>query len=95
VELGTAGVTSPGDFPENGFAPPVVRQLDAAVASHNSEVVWTDSLHQGYVRLVLRHGGGQADMVAVRRIDRPDPVTSAIRRFALVRGDGTVALRPI
>lgn len=65
IELGTAGITSPGDFVESGFDQQTAARLDAAFAEHNPEVIWTDNLHQGYVRLVLMPDGGTADFMAV------------------------------
>ncbi len=83
VELGTAGITSPGDFVESGFDPVTAAKLDQAFAEHNPEVVWTDNLHQGYVRLVLTHGHGRASFVAVNTITSPVYSTRVISRWSL------------
>lgn len=97
IELGTAGVTSPGDFIDSGFDPATSARLDAAFAEHNPEVVWTDNRHQGFVRLVLAHGGGQADFVAVDTVLSPRYRTFVLRRYALERGaDGlTLSDKPV
>lgn len=68
IELGTAGVSSPGDFIDSGFDPATARQLDAALAAHNPEILWTDNLHQGYVRFELTRTIGRATFVAVDNI---------------------------
>lgn len=68
IELGTAGITSPGDFMASGFDPATSRALDAALAEHNPEIIWTDNMHQGYVRLVLGRARAQASFVAVSTI---------------------------
>ncbi|MFC3097033.1 alkaline phosphatase D family protein [Alteraurantiacibacter palmitatis] len=82
VELGTAGVTSPGDFVESGFGDELSRRLDAAFAEHIPEVDWTDNMHQGYVRLDMRHDGATASFIAV------DTVREAtFRPFILNRKD--------
>jgi alkaline phosphatase D len=91
LELGTAGISSPGDFPDSGFSTGAVRALDRAVMDHNPEVEWTDSLHQGYVRLELWRGEGRASFIAIRRLDRPDPAASVLRSVRLVRKNGGVS----
>ncbi|GHA20842.1 alkaline phosphatase [Arenicella chitinivorans] len=53
IEIGTAGVSSPGDFVESGWSLPVAAQLDRLFESELDEVIWTDNLHQGYVRVDL------------------------------------------
>ncbi len=93
VELGTAGITSPGDFISSGFGPELSVKLDKVFTDHNPEVVWTDNMHQGYVRLELKRGGGEASFVAVDTILQPDYRTSVLTRFALERQDGSVMLR--
>ncbi len=79
VELGTAGITSPGDFVESGFDAEKSRALDAAFADLLDEVLWTDNLHQGYVRLVLQADRARADFVAVRTVLQPDLRTEIVR----------------
>ncbi|WP_374419364.1 alkaline phosphatase D family protein [Novosphingobium arvoryzae] len=93
VELGTAGVTSPGDFIGSGFAPDVSEKLDRAFEAHNPEVVWTDNLHQGYVRLALRRTAALAEFIAVDTITTPSAGTSAIKRFGLTRRGRTLQLQ--
>lgn len=53
VELGTAGISSPGDFVESGWDDEAARSLDQLFADHLDEVEWTDNMHQGYVRVEL------------------------------------------
>ena len=72
IELGTAGVTSPGDFVDSGFDGTLLRQLDTALAEHNPEVLWTDNLHQGYVALELQREFASATFVAMNTLERPD-----------------------
>ena len=90
VELGTAGVTSPGDFIESGFSIEQSRALDAAFADLLDEVLWTDNLHQGYVRLVLHADQARADFVAVRTVLQRDLSTRVIRTAALMNDGVTV-----
>lgn len=91
VELGTAGITSPGDFLESGFAPAIARQLDLAFAKHNREVRWTDNFHQGYVRLVLSRATASADFVAMSTVTARRYRTRVIRSEPIVRRMGSLA----
>ena len=89
VELGTAGITSPGDFVESGFGDDLSRALDKAFADHISEVVWTDNMHQGYVRLDLRSNDAEATFIAVDNIRSRAFRPFIVNRFRIVReGDG-------
>ncbi|MEY4952900.1 MAG: hypothetical protein RL299_1324 [Pseudomonadota bacterium] len=92
IELGTAGITSPGDFIGSGFDPVTSAKLDRALEEHNPEVVWTDNLHQGYVRLVLGRSGGQADFVAVDTVLSRRYRTRSIKRFGIAPGANGLTL---
>ena len=92
LELGTAGVTSPGDFVDSGFGRDLSRQLDRAFEAHNPEVVWTDNLHQGYVRLNLTRSTGVATYVALDTVTSPAYRTRILRRYAITRRAGRVEL---
>ncbi len=69
VEIGTAGISSPGDFVESGFAPEIARQLDRTFERELEEVRWTDNFHQGYVRTVLGRNDASVDYVAVNTVE--------------------------
>jgi alkaline phosphatase D len=66
LEIGTAGITSPGDFV--AFGPEGAELMDRLLAEHNREVTWTDGRHPGYVRVELTHETGRADFVTVTDI---------------------------
>ncbi len=91
VEIGTAGVSSPGDFVETGWAPEVAEALDRAFEAGLEEVVWTDNLHQGYVRVVLTRAHADVDYVAVDTVLSPDYRTSVLRSFRVVHRAGSLA----
>jgi len=93
VELGTAGITSPGDFLASGFGPELSGKLDKAFVDMAEEVVWTDNFHQGYVRLDLRRDAAQANFIAMSTILSPDYQPKLLRRFAIARRDGSLELR--
>lgn len=88
VELGTAGITSPGDFVESGFGDELSRALDKAFADHISEVMWTDNMHQGYVRLDLQRTAAEATFIAVDTIRSRSFRPLIVNRFMIAR-DGT------
>ena len=88
VELGTAGITSPGDFVESGFGDELSRALDKAFADHISEVMWTDNMHQGYVRLDLQRTAAEATFIAVDTIRSRAFRPLIVNRFMIAR-DGT------
>lgn len=92
LEIGTAGISSPGDFAESGFGAALARKLDKAFADHNPEVVWTDNMHQGYVRLDLRRHGGQAVVIAVDTVLRRDYRAFVLKRFAIRSKAGTLEM---
>lgn len=92
IELGTSGISSPGDFVESGFDPVTAPRLDAAFAEHNPEVVWTDNLHQGFVRLLLTPQGGQADFMAVDTVLSRRYAARTIKSYALRRAEAGLAL---
>lgn len=94
IELGTAGISSPGDFVESGFDRATASALDRALEQHNPEVVWTDNLHQGYVRLNLTHEHARASFIVVDTVLSPQYRTEILNRFELVRRGGAVRLEP-
>lgn len=87
IELGTAGITSPGDFVESGFGDALSRALDQAFADHIPEVVWTDNMHQGYVRIELQREAAEATFIAVDTISSRAFRPFIVNRFA-IRRDG-------
>ncbi|MEZ5655415.1 MAG: alkaline phosphatase D family protein [Sphingobium sp.] len=85
IELGTAGVTSPGDFLASGFGPELSKKLDQAFVDKVEEVVWTDNFHQGYVRLDLRRDAAQANFIGMSTIMSPNYKPNILRKFAVSR----------
>jgi alkaline phosphatase D len=92
IELGTAGITSPGDFIDSGFDSSTAANLDAAFSEHNPEVLWTDTLHQGYVRLVLTPKLGSALFIAVNTVKSQTYRTQLVSQWRLVPGAGGVGI---
>ena len=86
LELGTAGISSPGDFVETGWGPEVSETLDRTFEQALDEVRWTDNLHQGYVRVVLRSNEARADFIAVITVLTVDKRTEVLRSETIIRG---------
>lgn len=95
IELGTAGVSSPGDFIDSGFDPATAGKLDAALAAHNPEILWTDNLHQGYVRLELTRSIGRATFVAVDNILSAQYHPFNVSQWQISKGKGGLDLMRI
>lgn len=83
VEIGTAGVTSPGDF-EGGGAE-ISSRMDILLAQHNKEVVWTDNRHRGYVRLVLTRDQATADVITVSHVDQADYAQRTLKTLRIAK----------
>jgi alkaline phosphatase D len=90
LELGTAGVTSPGDFVESGWPRELAERLDR-MFEQLDEVVWTDNLHQGYVRVVMDRQSAIASFVAVDTVLSTDYRPEVLRETRIVRRDGALA----
>lgn len=71
LELGTAGVSSPGDFVDSGWDHDTAERLDRIFEQELEEVVWTDNFHQGYVRVVLTPAAATASFIAVDTVLTP------------------------
>ena len=93
IELGTSGVTSPGDFVESGFDDETARSLDKAFLDYVPEVVWTDNMHQGYVRVVLQTDVAEASFVAVSTVLRPVYEARSIKNFTIRKDTASLSLQ--
>jgi len=90
LEIGTAGVTSPGDFVEQGFSVETAAILDDLLMQHNEEVRWTDNLHQGYVRLSLAANRATVDYLAVSTVLASEYSVATLRREVVDRREGSL-----
>lgn len=95
LELGTAGISSPGDFVESGWDAETSSRLDAIFAEQLPEVEWTDNAHQGYVRVHLERDGARAAFVAVDTVLTQDYRTDLLRETKLVRDGESLRYAPI
>lgn len=92
IEFGTAGISSPGDFIESGFGPEMSVTLDKVYADHMPEVVWTDNMHQGYVRVEFGRDAGTASFIAVSTVLSRNYVTNVVRTDHFKRDGNAVRL---
>lgn len=66
LELGTTGISSPADFKDFGREGAAL--IDQRLVQSNAEVIWTEGIHNGYVRLVLSPQEATADYIALDTI---------------------------
>ncbi len=78
VEIGTAGISSPGDFVETGFSLADAKRLDELFIEGVPSVRWTSNMYQGYVRLVIRPESTSVDYIAVSTLLKPVYETEVI-----------------
>ena len=86
VELGTTGVTSPGDF--ESYGPQGAMAIDRLVSEHNREVIWTDCTRRGFIKLILTKDSAQADYIAVDTVNSEKYVPSLVRQMRITKKDG-------
>ncbi|MAX42939.1 MAG: alkaline phosphatase [Alteromonadaceae bacterium] len=83
VELGTAGITSPGDFESLG--PELATELDLRVASHNREIMWTDCQHRGYVKVSLQPEQATVKFIAVSNVNSEHYTAKTLRQYRITK----------
>lgn len=91
VEIGATGISSPGEFRDAGFAPEIVERIDAIFAQGMNEVRWTESVHNGYVRIVLTHDAADVTFVGVDTVLLPEYRTLELRKQRIVKSGDTLA----
>jgi alkaline phosphatase D len=90
VELGTAGVSSPGDFVESGWSQSDSEKLDRLFERELPEVKWTDNFNQGYVRVVLTPAKADVAFMATKSVLLQNKSATAIRRETVVRKGASI-----
>ena len=89
VELGTTGITSPGDF--ESYGPEGARAFDRLVSEHNREVVWTDCTHRGFIKLVLTPESAKAEYIVVDNVHSERFQSSVLRRMDIIKRNNSLA----
>jgi alkaline phosphatase D len=90
AEIGTAGVSSPGDFVETGWSKTDSEKLDRYFETALPEVVWTDNFNQGYVRVVLTPSKADVSFMATNSVLIADKTAHSIRTETVVRKGDTI-----
>jgi phosphodiesterase/alkaline phosphatase D-like protein len=88
VELGTTGITSPGDF--ESYGPEGATAFDRLVYEHNREVVWTDCTHRGFIKLVLTPESATAEYIVVDNIHSEQYRSSLLRRMDIIKRNNSL-----
>ena len=89
VELGTTGITSPGDF--ESYGPQGATAFDRLVYEHNREVVWTDCRHRGFIKLVLTQESAKAEYIVVDNVQSEQYRSSVLRRMKIIKRNGSLS----
>ena len=89
VELGTTGITSPGDF--ESYGPEGARAFDRLVSEHNREVVWTDCTRRGFIKLVLTPESAKAEYIVVDNVHSERFQSSVLRRMDIIKRNNSLA----
>ncbi|MFT6756736.1 MAG: alkaline phosphatase D [Chitinophagales bacterium] len=89
VELGSTGISSPGDFLRYGLEG--AELMDKLLANHNDEVVWTETRYNGYIRLVLDHHRARTDFVAVSTVLSTEYQTQLLKSVSVVKSGDSLA----
>jgi alkaline phosphatase D len=84
-EIGTAGITSPGDFERFGAEASV--RLDQLIVEHNPEVLWTDNRHRGFVTLELNREAADLRYLSVSSVSTEDYQIAELKRETIRRSD--------
>lgn len=91
LELGTNGISSPGDFLSLGFEH--AASMDELLAEHNKEITWTNGRENGYIRVSLTHQMGQADFVAVSTVMSLEFETRIVYSTKFTPGKGGAGIK--
>jgi alkaline phosphatase D len=90
VELGTTGITSPGDFAD--FGDDLGARIDALLAEHNPEVVWTDNVPRGWLRVTLERDQARAEYMAVSNVESTEYIQRVLKTTMLRRDGGELQI---
>lgn len=88
LELGTTGITSPGDFA--AFGPELGALIDQRLADHNPEVLWTDNIPRGWLKVTLERAQATAEYLALSTVTGTNYTQRVHKRVVLTREGGTL-----
>ena len=90
LELGTTGISSPGDFAD--FGPELGAEIDARLVAHNDEVLWTDNGPRGWLRVTLTPEAATAEYMRVSTVASTEYGSGLLRRVNIRRDAGQLVL---
>lgn len=93
IELGTAGITSPGDFESLGK--PLATELDQRVAAHNLEILWTDCQNRGYVKLSLGTDKAIARFIGVSNVKSEMYSATTVKSYTITKEALSLSIREL
>jgi alkaline phosphatase D len=91
-EIGTSGISSPGDFERFGAGESV--RLDELMIEHNPEVLWTNNRHRGYVSIGLTRDAAEVRYMAVSTVTSEQYRLSELKRTTIRRSGTMLELAP-
>lgn len=91
VEIGTTGISSPGEFRDVGFSPDLVERIDRIFVEGMNEVRWTESMHNGYVRIVFAPEAADVTFIGVDTVLSPDYKVLELHKETVVKTGDTLA----
>lgn len=86
LELGTTGITSPSAFSSLGDEGAAL--MDTLIAQASPEILWTEGLTHGYVRLTLTRGEATVDYVGVSTVKERAYQPVNVRQTRITREGG-------
>jgi len=91
LELGTAGITSPGDFEDYGADTATL--MDKLITQHNPEVNWTDCQHRGFIKLSIKPDLAKAEFISVDNILTEQYQVNKVKTLIIDKRDKTLNYR--
>lgn len=89
-ELGTAGITSPGDF--EGLGEQLAADVDQLLMGHNRQVLWTHGRARGFIKLTLTQEKAIADYITVSHILDRRFDTNRLKRVEFAHVDDRIQI---
>lgn len=93
VELGTTGISSPGDF--MSYGKDVATEMDKRLAKHNNEVVWTNGIQNGFIKLTVTEDKATADYITVSTVTDTQYQAAHIKQFDVVKDQGSLRVKDV
>ncbi len=90
IEIGTCGISSPGDF--LSFGHDIAEEMDKRLAEHNREVVWTNGRENGYVKLTLEKEKSVAEYKTVSTVISENYQSATLKKVVIKKENGNLLI---